>query len=216
MLITNNTGVVYWFGPMQLPASGTLTLDDTTDTSLYLTDDSVADAVNTLQEAGMISVTDSAIFPRATGTPSLLHGDGSPEGLVYGPQGSLYLRRDSTVPSASIYTKNTGVTENVGWAALGTALTAVTGSVSSSGTAVAGTGYTSSYNSGTGIYTISFTTALSEAPLVFAFKNQAPGGANTQDFGVVAADASGFTLGVGYSGSSYEALAFNFLAIVPI
>jgi hypothetical protein len=42
--ITNLTSQDYWFGPLHLPASGSMTLDDTTDTSLYLTDDSVADA----------------------------------------------------------------------------------------------------------------------------------------------------------------------------
>jgi hypothetical protein len=53
-----------------------MTLDDTTDTSLYLTDDSVADAVNNLYNAGLISVTGAASpFPRPTGMPQVLHGD---------------------------------------------------------------------------------------------------------------------------------------------
>lgn len=120
MLITNQTNVDYWFGPMHLlPGNGsTLYLDDTSDTSLYLIDDSVADMVNTLQLSGMITVSGAAApFPRPTGTPDVLHGYGSPQGLVYAPQGSLYLRRDISQGQASsaIYTKTTGVTVNTGW-----------------------------------------------------------------------------------------------------
>jgi microcystin-dependent protein len=120
MLITNLTADDYWFGPMHLPAGSgqTLTIDDTTDTSLYLLNDEVADAVNTLYLASppLISVTPGSLpFPRATGTPALLHGDGSPEGMVYGPQGSLYLRRDTVQASTSLYSKQTGVTQNTGW-----------------------------------------------------------------------------------------------------
>jgi hypothetical protein len=118
MIITNLTDVDYWFGPMHLlPGSGTmLTLDDTSDTSLYLLNDEVADAVNTLYLASNITVSSAASpFPRPTGTPSLLHGDGSPEGMVYAPQGSLYMRRDSAGASTSLYTKTTGVTQNTGW-----------------------------------------------------------------------------------------------------
>ena len=50
MIITNLTANEYWFGPMRLPAGSgqTLNLDDTSDTSLYLLNDEVADAVNTL------------------------------------------------------------------------------------------------------------------------------------------------------------------------
>jgi len=116
MIITNLTDTDYWFGPMRLAANGTLDLDDTLDTSLYLLNDEVADAVNTLYLSSNITVTGYATpFPRPTGTPSLLHGDGSPEGLVYAPQGSLYMRRDSTHPSTGLYTKTTGVTVNTGW-----------------------------------------------------------------------------------------------------
>jgi hypothetical protein len=118
MIITNLTDVDYWFGPMRLPGGSgqTLYLDDTSDTSLYLLSDEVADAVNTLLLSSNITVSSAAApFPRPTGTPSLLHGDGSPEGLVYAPQGSLYMRRDSTLASTSLYTKTTGVTVNTGW-----------------------------------------------------------------------------------------------------
>jgi hypothetical protein len=123
MIITNQTDVAYWFGPMQLPAGSgsTLNLDDTSDTSLYLLDDSVADMVNTLYQSGLILVTSQATpFPRPTGEPSVLHGVGSPQGLVYAPQGSIYLRRDIAVesplsPVSSVYVKTTGVTFNTGW-----------------------------------------------------------------------------------------------------
>jgi microcystin-dependent protein len=119
MIITNLTANDYWFGPMHLAAGSgqQLILDDTSDTSLYLLNDEVADAVNTLYLASNIAVSSAATpFPRATGTPSLLHGDGSPEGLVYAPQGSLYLRRDTVSPGTSLYSKQTGVTQNTGWA----------------------------------------------------------------------------------------------------
>lgn len=118
MFITNLTDVDYWFGPMHLPPgpNTTIELDDTTDTSLYLLNDEVADAVNTLYLSSNITVSSAASpFPRPTGTPSLLHGDGSPQGLVYAPQGSLYMRRDSTHASTGLYTKTTGVTVNTGW-----------------------------------------------------------------------------------------------------
>lgn len=119
MIITNLTGNDYWFGPMHLPAgsgTSTLNLDDTSDTSLYLLNDEVADAVNTLYLASNIEVTSYATpFPRPTGEPSLVHGDGSPEGKVYAPQGSLYMRRDSTHPTTGLYSKTTGVTQNTGW-----------------------------------------------------------------------------------------------------
>ena len=123
MVIQNNTAVEYWFGPISLPPNATITIDDITDTSLYLTDDTVADAINTLSETSpaLITVTPTTgtIFPRATGTPTILHGDGSPQGLVYGPQGSIYLRRDSTAAPTTLYVKNSGVTLNTGWNALG-------------------------------------------------------------------------------------------------
>ena len=49
MLVTNTTAQHYWFGPLHLLGGNgqTLTVDDTSDTSLYLTDDAVADAINT-------------------------------------------------------------------------------------------------------------------------------------------------------------------------
>jgi hypothetical protein len=124
MLVTNQTTQDYWFGPLHL-AGGvgqTLTVDDTTATSLYLTDDTVADAINNLYNSAKIAVTSAAApFPRPTGTPELLHGDGSPEGLTYAPQGSLYMRRDGTGTN-SLYVKTTGVTINTGWESFGSAV----------------------------------------------------------------------------------------------
>src|SRR5205085_9540562 len=89
MVITNQTNQDYWFGPLHLAAgagTATLTVDDTTATSLYLADDSVADAINFLyaQVPAKITVSGQALpFPRPTGKPDVVHGDGSPEGLVY-------------------------------------------------------------------------------------------------------------------------------------
>lgn len=120
MIVTNQTTQDYWFGPMHLPAGvgQQITVDDTTDTSLYLADDAVADAINNLYNAGKITVSSQAApFPRPTGMPSVLHGDGSPEGLVYAPQGSLYLRRDGG-DSWHLYLKSTAVTVNTGWVAI--------------------------------------------------------------------------------------------------
>lgn len=119
MLLTNNTVADYWFGPLRLPAGigQTLTVDDSAATSLYLTDDAVADSINTLYQSGKIgvsSVTTGIVFPRATGTPQVLHGDGSPEGLLYAGQGSMYLRRDKV----SVFQKSTGVNLNTGWVLL--------------------------------------------------------------------------------------------------
>jgi hypothetical protein len=99
------------------PRNQTLTIDDSSATSLYLLNDEVADAVAYLQAQGKIqvsSVTAGIPFPRATGTPGLLHGDGSPEGLVYAPYGSVYLRRDAMGPSA-LFSKTTSVAFNTGW-----------------------------------------------------------------------------------------------------
>lgn len=120
MLVTNQTSQDYWFGPLHLPAGSgqTLTVDDTTETSLYLTDDTVADAINNLYASGKITVSSAASpFPRATGMPQVLHGDGSPEGLHYAPQGSLFMRRDGG-DSWHLYVKTTAVTINTGWVAL--------------------------------------------------------------------------------------------------
>lgn len=89
-----------------------MTVDDTSATSLYLTDDSVADAINFLYQQNKIAVSGAALpFPRPTGTPDFLHGDGSPEGLVYASEGSLFLRRDN----ANLYQKRTMVHINTGW-----------------------------------------------------------------------------------------------------
>ena len=117
MLVTNQTTQDIYLGPLHLGAGvGTqLTVDDTSATSLYLLDDSVADVLNNAYNAGKITVSGEAQpFPRPTGVPQLLHGDGDPEGLVFAPQGSLYMRRDGTGGN-TLYVKTTGVTFNTGW-----------------------------------------------------------------------------------------------------
>lgn len=125
MLVTNQTANDYWFGPLHLPGGvgQQITVDDTSATSLYLTNDSVADAINNLYASGKITVSSEAQpFPRPTGVPTLLHGDGSPEGLVYAPQGSVYMRRDGTLTNGGVlYLKTTGITVNTGWLDLSTA-----------------------------------------------------------------------------------------------
>jgi hypothetical protein len=119
--ITNNTSQDYWFGPLHLlPNAVNYVVDDTTETSLYLTDDTVADAINNLYAApgNLITVTGQASpFPRPTGMPQVLHGDGSPEGVHYAPQGSLFLRRDGA-DARHLYVKSTAVTVSTGWIAL--------------------------------------------------------------------------------------------------
>jgi hypothetical protein len=80
--------------------------------------------VNTLNQSGLILVTSYATpFPRPTGVPRVVHGVGSPQGMVYAPQGSIYLRQDIAVaspasPVSSVYVKTTGVTFNTGWSSL--------------------------------------------------------------------------------------------------
>lgn len=114
MLVTNQTAQDYWFGPLHLAGGvgSTLTVDDTTETSLYLANDAVADAINNLWAASKITVSSAAApFPRPTGVPTLFHGDGSPEGALYAPQGSVYMRRDQ----AGTYVKTTATTFDTGW-----------------------------------------------------------------------------------------------------
>ena len=121
MTVTNQTANDYWFGPLHLLAGvgQTLVVDVTTNASLYLTNDGVADTLNNLYNAGKITVTSPpSPFPRPTGVPQILHGDGSPEGAVYAPQGSTYLRRDNASASNAVYTKTTGITVSTGWIAL--------------------------------------------------------------------------------------------------
>lgn len=62
MLVTNQTTQDYWFGPLHLlgGVNQQLTVDDTSETSLYLTDDSVADAINNLYASGKITVSSAA------------------------------------------------------------------------------------------------------------------------------------------------------------
>jgi microcystin-dependent protein len=144
MLLTNLTNQDYWFGPLHLLAGAgqTLPVDDTTATSLYLTDDTVADAINTLVASNKITQTGAAPpFPRATGVPALLHGDGSPEGVVYAGQGSVYLRRDNSGGS-QLYQKTTGIHVNTGWTAFaGAVVTTPTGALLQYGAVTAPIGW---------------------------------------------------------------------------
>jgi microcystin-dependent protein len=149
MLVTNQTNQDYWFGPLHLAAGvgQTLTVDDTTATSLYLTSDAVADAINNLSASAKITVSSAAQpFPRPTGVPQLMHGDGSPEGLVYAPQGSLYMRRDGTLTNGGmLYLKTSGVTFDTGWLDLTTAtganVVSPTGTITSYGGSSAPNGW---------------------------------------------------------------------------
>jgi hypothetical protein len=117
--INNNTSQDYWFGPLHIgPSVSGFFVDDTTATSLYLTDDAVADAINNLYATGKISVSGQAQpFPRPTGMPQVVHGDGSPEGVHFAPQGSLYMRRDGG-DTWHLYIKTTALTLSTGWVAL--------------------------------------------------------------------------------------------------
>jgi microcystin-dependent protein len=125
MLVTNQTASAIYFGPLRLgPGVGTtLTIDDTSATSLYLTNDAVADAVNNAYNSHQIQVTGQAQpFPRPTGIPQLLHGDGNPEGLVFAPQGSIYMRRDGVLSNGGvIYQHTKGITDPTGWLDISTA-----------------------------------------------------------------------------------------------
>jgi hypothetical protein len=89
MLVTNKTTADIYFGPLHLEAGigQTLTVDDTSATSLYLLDDNVADALNNAYAANRIDVSGATDpFPRPTGDPKLLHGSGDPEGLTSHPR----------------------------------------------------------------------------------------------------------------------------------
>jgi microcystin-dependent protein len=125
MLVTNKTSHDIYFGPLHLGAGNgtTLTVDDTTATSLYLTSDEVADALNNAYNNLQIDVSGQAQpFPRPTGTPLVLHGTGDPEGVVFAAQGSAYLRRDGLQSNGGgIYVKTTGITFATGWLDLPTA-----------------------------------------------------------------------------------------------
>jgi microcystin-dependent protein len=125
MIITNKTTSDIYFGPLHLGAGigTTLTVDDTSATSLYLTSDAVADAINAAAQNGQITVSSEAQpFPRPTGEPKLLHGTGNPEGIVYAPQGSIYMRRDGADSNGGVvYSKTSGVTYATGWVDVATA-----------------------------------------------------------------------------------------------
>jgi hypothetical protein len=78
--------------------------------------DAVADALNNLYNTGKITVTSPPVpFPRPTGVPQLLHGDGSPEGAVFAGQGSAFMRRDNTGAANALYAKTTGASLSTGW-----------------------------------------------------------------------------------------------------
>lgn len=125
MLVTNQTTSDIYFGPLHLPAGvgEQLTVDDTSATSLYLLNDGVADALNNAYNSGKITVIGASDpFPRPTGNPTRFHGSGDPEGLVFAPQGSVYMRRDGVQTNGGVlYMKTTGVTFNTGWLDLATA-----------------------------------------------------------------------------------------------
>jgi microcystin-dependent protein len=125
MIVTNQTTNDLYFGPLHLAAGigTTLTVDDTTATSLYLTNDSVAEALNNAYIANKILVSSQAQpFPRPTGEPALLHGTGSPEGLVFAAQGSVYMRRDGLQTNGGVlYSKTTGASISTGWVDIPTA-----------------------------------------------------------------------------------------------
>lgn len=127
MNINNNTNQDIYFGPLHLPPGATgFYVDDTSATSLYLLSDAVADAINNAAQTGQIEVTDAADpFPRPTGDPQLLHGTGNPEGIVFAPQGSVYMRRDGQSGTSNnggvVYSKTTGVTLSTGWVDVATA-----------------------------------------------------------------------------------------------
>lgn len=123
MTITNQTNNQYAFGPYVLNAgagTATVTIDTTTNASLYLTDDHFADIVNALYVASpqLITVTNQPTpFPRVTGVPEILHGDGSPEGVVFAPSGSAFMRRDNATAANALYAKTTGPSLSTGWQA---------------------------------------------------------------------------------------------------
>jgi hypothetical protein len=95
-------------------------VDDTSETSLYLTNDAVANAIHAAYSAGVVTVSGAATtFPRPTAGPEILFSDGSPEAAIFAPQGSLYLRRDATDPTSSLYFKTTGCELNTGWMIVG-------------------------------------------------------------------------------------------------
>jgi hypothetical protein len=168
VLIKNNTSVDYWLGPIRLPANATgFSFDDTTETSLYLLHDEIADTVNTLALSNMITCTSTATpFPRPTGVPAVLHGDGSPNGLVYAPQGSIYMRRDNSGASNSLYVKNSGIESNTGWGVIVVgSINGITGILDPSATILGGTGFTA-VHTGVGLYTVTFNTAFAANPVV--------------------------------------------------
>lgn len=117
MNVDNLTTQDLYFGPIHLPASQSgFYVDDTTSTSLYLTSDVVADALNNAWVNGKIHVSSQALpFPRPTGTPQILHGDGSPEGLVFASQGSMFMRRDNSGSGSALYAKSSGIEYATGW-----------------------------------------------------------------------------------------------------
>ena len=123
MNVNNLTSQDIYFGPLHLlPNAVNYYVDDTSATSLYLTNDSVADALNNAYAAGKISVSSQAQpFPRPTGTPEILHGDGSPEGLVFSSQGSIFMRRDNSGANNALYAKTTGIELSTGWLAFAAA-----------------------------------------------------------------------------------------------
>jgi hypothetical protein len=122
MILTNQTANDYTFGPYHLlgGVGQQITIDTTTNASLYLTDDAVADIVNALYVGGLVTASNPPTpFPRVTGVPEILHGDGTPEGVVFAHQGSLFMRRDNSSSSNAMYAKTSGPSLATGWQAFG-------------------------------------------------------------------------------------------------
>ena len=134
MTITNTTARDYTFGPYHLPAGSgqQITIDTTTNASLYLIDDAFADIINQLYALGYITVSNQPTpFPRVTGVPQILHGDGNPEGIVFAPQGSAFMRRDNSGSGNALYAKTTGLTLSTAAYWLDLSLGAITGGTAS-------------------------------------------------------------------------------------
>jgi hypothetical protein len=225
VIVTNQTTADIYFGPLHLGAGvGTmLTVDDTSDTSLYLTNDSVADALNNAYSSGNITVSGEAQpFPRPIGTPTILHGDGSPEGLVYASQGSVYLNRSAGSSINAIYTKTTGLHLSTGWVAMAGASPGLTGVIAASGSISGGSGFTVN-KTATGTYAVTFNAAFVSVPVVtLAVEQSSTDVANGRSAWITLETGSvgttGFTAYTGSdsAGPAYADRDWYFLAIAVV
>ena len=104
MLVTNQTSQDYWFGPLHLLAGvgQTLTVDDTTATSLYWpTMPSRMRLTTSIYRPRSRSRAPRRRFRGRQACPKCCTENGSPEGLHYAPQGSLYMRGDGEATRGS-------------------------------------------------------------------------------------------------------------------